>query len=193
MTRARCGLPPARFGSVYWPPMTRFVFITGGVVSSLGKGIASAALGALLQARGFTRAAAQARPLPERRSGHDEPVPARRGVRHRRRRRDRPGPGALRALHRRARHQARQRHHRAHLLRGDRQGAARRLSGRHGAGDPAHHRRDQGNHRPRHRRRRFRAGGDRRHGRRHREPAVPGSDPPARQRTWAASGRCSCI
>ncbi|MDE8347322.1 MAG: CTP synthase [Acidocella sp.] len=33
--------------------MTRFVFITGGVVSSLGKGIASAALGALLQARGY--------------------------------------------------------------------------------------------------------------------------------------------
>jgi CTP synthase len=33
--------------------MTRFVFITGGVVSSLGKGISSAALGALLQARGF--------------------------------------------------------------------------------------------------------------------------------------------
>jgi CTP synthase len=33
--------------------MARFVFITGGVVSSLGKGIASAALGALLQARGY--------------------------------------------------------------------------------------------------------------------------------------------
>jgi CTP synthase len=33
--------------------MTRFVFITGGVVSSLGKGIASAALGALLQTRGY--------------------------------------------------------------------------------------------------------------------------------------------
>ena len=33
--------------------MARYVFITGGVVSSLGKGIASAALGALLQARGF--------------------------------------------------------------------------------------------------------------------------------------------
>ncbi|MBI1272801.1 MAG: CTP synthase [Alphaproteobacteria bacterium] len=32
---------------------TRFIFITGGVVSSLGKGIASAALGALLQARGY--------------------------------------------------------------------------------------------------------------------------------------------
>ncbi len=34
--------------------MTRFIFITGGVVSSLGKGLCSAALGALLQARGFT-------------------------------------------------------------------------------------------------------------------------------------------
>jgi len=34
--------------------MTRYIFITGGVVSSLGKGLASAALGALLQARGFT-------------------------------------------------------------------------------------------------------------------------------------------
>jgi CTP synthase len=33
--------------------MTRFIFITGGVVSSLGKGLASAALGSLLQARGF--------------------------------------------------------------------------------------------------------------------------------------------
>jgi CTP synthase len=33
--------------------MTRYVFITGGVVSSLGKGISAAALGALLQARGF--------------------------------------------------------------------------------------------------------------------------------------------
>ncbi|MBI37363.1 MAG: CTP synthetase [Alphaproteobacteria bacterium] len=33
--------------------MTRFIFITGGVVSSLGKGLASAALGSLLQARGY--------------------------------------------------------------------------------------------------------------------------------------------
>ncbi|AKS45585.1 CTP synthase [Octadecabacter temperatus] len=34
--------------------MARYVFITGGVVSSLGKGLASAALGSLLQARGFS-------------------------------------------------------------------------------------------------------------------------------------------
>ena len=33
--------------------MTRFIFITGGVVSSLGKGLSSAALGAALQARGY--------------------------------------------------------------------------------------------------------------------------------------------
>jgi CTP synthase len=33
--------------------MTRFIFITGGVVSSLGKGLASAALGSLLQGRGY--------------------------------------------------------------------------------------------------------------------------------------------
>ena len=43
---------------------------------------------------------AQARPLSQRRSGHDEPLPARRGLRHRRRGRDRPRPRPLRALHR---------------------------------------------------------------------------------------------
>ena len=34
--------------------MTRFIFITGGVVSSLGKGLSSASLAALLQSRGFS-------------------------------------------------------------------------------------------------------------------------------------------
>ena len=34
--------------------MTRFIFITGGVVSSLGKGLSSASLASLLQSRGFT-------------------------------------------------------------------------------------------------------------------------------------------
>ena len=36
--------------------MTRFIFVTGGVVSSLGKGIASASLGAVLEARGLNLA-----------------------------------------------------------------------------------------------------------------------------------------
>jgi CTP synthase len=39
---------------VFCRPMARYIFITGGVVSSLGKGLASAALGALLQARGYS-------------------------------------------------------------------------------------------------------------------------------------------
>jgi CTP synthase len=39
---------------VFLRPMARYIFITGGVVSSLGKGLASAALGALLQARGYS-------------------------------------------------------------------------------------------------------------------------------------------
>ncbi|MFT7304998.1 MAG: CTP synthase, partial [Candidatus Azotimanducaceae bacterium] len=34
--------------------MTRFIFVTGGVVSSLGKGIAAASLGAILEARGLS-------------------------------------------------------------------------------------------------------------------------------------------
>ena len=33
--------------------MTKFIFVTGGVVSSLGKGIAAASLGAILEARGL--------------------------------------------------------------------------------------------------------------------------------------------
>ncbi len=33
--------------------MTKYVFVTGGVLSSLGKGIAAASLGALLEARGL--------------------------------------------------------------------------------------------------------------------------------------------
>ncbi|HNN37081.1 MAG TPA: CTP synthetase, partial [Pseudomonadales bacterium] len=33
--------------------MTKYIFVTGGVVSSLGKGITSASLGAILEARGL--------------------------------------------------------------------------------------------------------------------------------------------
>ena len=43
--------------------------------------------------------AAEVRSLHQRRSGHDEPVPARRGLRHRRRRGDGPRSRPLRALH----------------------------------------------------------------------------------------------
>ncbi len=165
--------------------MARYIFITGGVVSSLGKGLASAALGALLAGARLQGPAAQARPLSQRRSGHDVALPARRGVRHRRRRRDRPRPRPLRALHRQSGEPARQHHHRPHLPGHPRQGAPRRLSRRHHPGHPARHQRHQGFHPRRQRRLRFRADGDRRHGRRHREPAVPRSDPPVRQRAAA--------
>ena len=46
-------LPNLRDSLYIQTPMARYIFITGGVVSSLGKGLASAALGALLQARGY--------------------------------------------------------------------------------------------------------------------------------------------
>ena len=82
--------------------MTKFVFVTGGVVSSLGKGIAAASLAAILASRGVRVTNLKLDPVHQRRSRHDVAVPARRGVRHRRRRRDRPRPRPLRALHRRA-------------------------------------------------------------------------------------------
>ena len=96
---------PARFADRQRPrsaPMKRFVFITGGVVSSLGKGLAAAALGSLLQLRGYRVRLRKLDPYLNVDPGHDVALPARRGVRHRRRGRDRPRPRPLRALHRRA-------------------------------------------------------------------------------------------
>ena len=132
--------------------------------------------------------AAQARPLPQRRSGHDEPVPARRGLCHRRRRRDRPRPRPLRALCRGSVAAQRFGHDRPDLFDRDRARAPRRISRRHGSGHPARHRRDQGIHPGRSRRRGFRLVRDRRHRRRHREPAVSRGDSPARLRTRPRAG-----
>jgi len=53
---------------------TKYIFVTGGVVSGLGKGITAAALGRLLKARGL-KVAAQNKYGP----GNDEPASARRG------------------------------------------------------------------------------------------------------------------
>src|SRR5581483_3894858 len=46
------GRPDAR--SLVMAHRTKFIFVTGGVVSSLGKGIAAASIGALMEARGLT-------------------------------------------------------------------------------------------------------------------------------------------
>ena len=130
---------------------------------------------------------AEARPVSERRSGDDEPVPARRGLRDRRRRRDRPRHRPLRALPRHRAEPGGERHHRPDLLAGHRARAPRRVPRRHRAGHSAHHRRDQAPHAPAGRRdaeARRDHHRDRRHGRRHRVAAVhrvgPADPPRAR-------------
>lgn len=52
--------------------MAKFIFVTGGVVSGLGKGITAASLGRLLKARGFKVAAQKLGPYT-RRSGNQSP------------------------------------------------------------------------------------------------------------------------
>ena len=126
----------------------------------------------------------EVRSLPQRRPRHDEPVPARRGLRHRGRRRDRPRPRPLRALHRREHLAGLERHRRLGLQLGDPPRASRRLPRRHRPGDPPHHRRDQEPDPDRRRDQggRLRDHRDRRHRRRHRVPAFPRGDPPALHR-----------
>src|SRR4051812_23285540 len=46
-------LPPEHLSHASATAMTKFVFVTGGVVSSLGKGIAAASLAAILESRGL--------------------------------------------------------------------------------------------------------------------------------------------
>ena len=162
--------------------MTKHIFVTGGVASSLGKGLTASSLGRLLKLRGLRVTLQKLDPYINVDPGHDEPVRARRGVRHRRRRRDRPRPRPLRALHRREPVAGVQRHDRLDLPVGARRRAPRRLPRQDRAGHPAHHRRDQAPHPAGgHRRRRRRDHRGRRHRRRHRDPPVPRGDPPVPQ------------
>ena len=185
---ARAGFPSPDSGFVYWPPMTRYVFITGGVVSSLGKGIASASLGALLQARGFSVRLRKLDPYlnvdPGTMSpyqhgevyvtddgaetdldlGHYERftgVPANRF--------DNATTGRIYseviAKERRGDYLGATVQVIPHITDAIKEAIVRDTAGL-----------------------RLRAGGDRRHRRRHREPAVPRSDPPARQRARAGAG-----
>ncbi len=52
----------------------KYIFVTGGVVSSLGKGPDGRGLGTLLENRGLKVVAAEVRSVPERGPGHDESV-----------------------------------------------------------------------------------------------------------------------
>ena len=123
---------------------TKYIFVTGGVVSSLGKGLAAASHRVPARRPRLQGHAAEVRPVHQRRSGHDEPVSARRGLRHRRRRRDGPRSGPLRALHEHRHDAELELDHRQDLPERHPEGAARRLSRAHRPGDSAHHQRDQG-------------------------------------------------
>ncbi len=158
---------------------TKYIFVTGGVVSSLGKGLAAASIGAPARRPRLHGHAAEVRPVHQRRPGHDEPVPARRGLRHRRRRRDRPRPGPLRALHEHGRRRGTRNWTTGKIYqtviqkerRGDYLGRTVQVIP-HITNEIKDAIRAVGEGR------RHRARGDRRHGRRHREPAVPRSHPP---------------
>lgn len=70
--------------------MTKYIFVTGGVVSGLGKGITAASLGRLLKNRGLKVAAQKAGSIYKRGSRNHEPLSARRGICNGGRRRNRP-------------------------------------------------------------------------------------------------------
>ena len=161
---------------------TKFIFVTGGVVSSLGKGMAAASIGALLEARGFSVTLLKLDPYLNVDPGtmipfqHGEVFVTDDGAE------TDLDLGHYERFTHTADQQGQQLHHRQDLRDGDQQGAPRRLPGQDGAGDPARHRRDQGRHAAAGRRRRRGDHRDRRHGRRHRVAAVPRGDPPVAAR-----------
>ena len=130
-----------------WPRRrTRFIFVTGGVVSSLGKGIAAASIGQLLVARGLSVSLQKFDPYINVDPGtmspfqHGEVFVTEDGAEtdldlgHYERFTD---VNAIARV---------QRHHRRDLRLGHPARAPRRLPRRHRPGDPAHHRRDQEPH-----------------------------------------------
>ena len=146
--------------------MTKHIFVTGGVVSSLGKGLTSASIGMLLEQRGLSVRMQKLDPYINVDPGTMSPY------QH----------GEVYVLddgsetdldlghYERFTHAPLTRrvklHDRADLPESDRKGASRRVSWQNGAGDSAHHRRDQTLHRPaRQRGRRCRDYRDRRDGR----------------------------
>ena len=167
-------------------PRTRFIFVTGGVVSSLGKGIAAASIGRLLVSRGLKVALQKFDPYINVDPGtmspfqHGEVFVTEDGAEtdldlgHYERFTD---ANTSRGSNVTAGARLQQRHP---------QGAPRRLPRRHRPGRAAHHRRDQAPHQADRREpgRRRRDHRDRRHGGRHRVAAVPGGDPavPRRRR-----------
>src|SRR3989304_4580897 len=123
---------------------TKYIFLTGGVVSSVGKGVTAAALGRLLEEGGFRVTLQKFDPYINVDPGtmspfqHGEVYVLDDGAET-----DLDLGHYERYTHARLSRSS-QPHHRQDLRGGDRARAARRLPRQHRAGDPAHHRRDQG-------------------------------------------------
>ena len=133
--------------------MTKFVFVTGGVVSSLGKGIASASLAAILESRGLKVTLIKLDPYINVDPGtmspfqHGEVFVTDDGAET-----DLDLGHYERFITTRMK-RTQQLHHRPDLQERAREGAPRRLPRQDGAGDPARHQRDPGVHPARRRRR----------------------------------------
>ena len=78
---------------------TKFIFVSGGVISSVGKGVTTASIAALLETRGYTRGAGKVRYVFKRGRRNHPAAGTRRGVCDQRRRGNRPGCGQLRTVH----------------------------------------------------------------------------------------------
>jgi CTP synthase len=81
------------------PQMSRFIFVTGGVVSSLGKGILTSSLAAVLEARKVRVNVLKMDPYINVDPGTMSPFQHGEVFVTARRRRDRPRPRSLRTLH----------------------------------------------------------------------------------------------
>ncbi len=126
--------------------MTKHIFVTGGVVSSLGKGLTSASIGMLLERRGLRVRMQKLDPYINVDPGtmspyqHGEVYVLDDGSET-----DLDLGHYERFTHQPA-HARLELHDRADLPVGDRQGAPRRVSGQDRAGHSAHHQRNQGVH-----------------------------------------------
>ena len=124
----------------------KYIFVTGGVVSSLGKGLAAASIGCLLEGHGYKIALQKLDPYINVDPGtmspyqHGEVYVTDDGAE------TDLDLGPLRALHEHGGHAEQQLDDRQDLPVGHPEGAARRLPRPHGAGHSAHHQRDQGQH-----------------------------------------------
>ncbi len=170
--------------------MARYIFITGGVVSSLGKGLMAASLAALLQARGYKVRIRKFDPYLNVDPGTMSPY------QHGEVFVTDDGAETDLDLGHYERFTGVSAHQGDNITSGriyqsnHRQGTPRRLSGRDRAGDPARNRRDQAVRAGRYRGAGFRAVRIRRHRRRYRGAALHRGDSPAAQRTAArADGR----